>query len=65
MATHDRQPAQNEADEAAADAQVYAESGVDRALIRWMLSLSPAERLQVVQQQLNAIEAMKAKIDPH
>lgn len=33
----------------------YSEDGVDLTLIRWMLSLTPAERLQVLQRQVNAI----------
>ncbi len=43
--------------------QEYASSGVDRSLIRWMLSLSPMERLLVIQQQVNAIQEMKEQID--
>lgn len=37
----------------------YSEDGVDLTLIRWMLSLTPAERLQVHQQQLNDILAIR------
>lgn len=33
----------------------YSDDGVDLTLIRWMLSLTPAERLQVLQRQVNAI----------
>jgi hypothetical protein len=33
----------------------YSEDGVDLTLIRWMLSLTPAERLQILQRQVNAI----------
>lgn len=33
----------------------YSEDGVDRTLVRWMLSLSPAERLQVLQNNVGAI----------
>jgi hypothetical protein len=33
----------------------YSEDGVDLTLIRWMLSLTPAERLQFSQRQTNAI----------
>lgn len=33
----------------------YSEDGVDLTLIRWMLSLTPAERLQVLQDHVNAI----------
>jgi hypothetical protein len=30
-------------------ASVYDERGVDRSLVRWMLSLTPAERLEAAQ----------------
>ena len=33
----------------------YAEDGVDLTLIRWFLSLTPAERLQFLQRQIQAI----------
>ena len=33
----------------------YAEDGVDLTLIRWFLSLTPAERLQFHQRQINRI----------
>ncbi len=35
------------------------EDGVDLTLIRWMLSLSPAERLQVLQSFVDLIEAVR------
>ncbi len=35
---------------------VYDENGVDRSLIRWMLSLSPAERLAAVQGSIDLVE---------
>jgi hypothetical protein len=41
-----------------ADDQVltdYSEDGVDLTLIRWMLSLTPAERLAFLQRHLNRI----------
>jgi hypothetical protein len=41
----------------------YAASGVDRSLIRWMLSLTPTERLMAIQQQVNAVQEMKEQID--
>ena len=41
----------------------YSEEGVDRTLIRWMMSLTPAERLQVIQDQLNALEALKEELE--
>jgi len=37
----------------------YSEDGVDLTLIRWMLSLTPAERLQFLQRQVNAILALR------
>jgi hypothetical protein len=38
----------------------YSEDGVDLTLIRWMLSLTPAERLEVLQRHLNRILAIRA-----
>ena len=37
----------------------YSEDGVDLTPIRWMLSLTPAERLQFLQRQTNAILAIR------
>jgi hypothetical protein len=37
----------------------YAEDGVDLTLIRWMLSLTPDERLDVLQNHVNAILAIR------
>lgn len=33
--------------------------GVDVTLIRWMLSLTPAQRLEVLQQNVNSIIALR------
>jgi hypothetical protein len=33
----------------------YSEDGVDLTLIRWMLSLTPAERLEFLERQINCI----------
>jgi hypothetical protein len=33
----------------------FSPDGVDLTLIRWMLSLTPAQRLQVLQQHVNAV----------
>ena len=33
----------------------YSEDGVDLTLIRWMLSLTPVERLEALQQVTNSI----------
>ncbi len=37
----------------------YSPDGVDLTLIRWMLSLTPAERLDVLQQHLQAITSLR------
>jgi len=37
------------------DAASYSEDGVDLTMIRWMLSLTPAERLDVLQTAVNGI----------
>ena len=37
----------------------YSEDGVDLSLIRWFLSLTPAERLQFAQRHLNRILAIR------
>lgn len=50
-------------EQASAPAPDYAKSGVDRSLIRWMLSLTPTERLLVIQQQINAVQEMKEPSD--
>jgi hypothetical protein len=39
------------------------DSGVDRTLIRWMLSLSPTERLDFVQRHVNAVQQMREAAD--
>jgi hypothetical protein len=36
----------------------YSEDGVDLTLIRWMLSLTPAERLEFLEQHLNDVLAI-------
>ena len=42
-----------------APAAEYSEDGVDLSLIRWMLSLSPAERLRFLEERLNEILAIR------
>ena len=37
----------------------YSEDGVDLTLIRWMLSLTPAERLELLQSHLNRMIAIR------
>jgi hypothetical protein len=37
----------------------YSKDGVDLTLIRWTLSLSPAERLQFLEERINEILAIR------
>ena len=37
----------------------YSDDGVDLTLIRWMLSLTPLERLEFLQRHVNAILAIR------
>lgn len=41
------------------EAPAYDEGGVDLTLIRWMLSLTPAERLQVAQESAESLLRMR------
>jgi hypothetical protein len=38
----------------------YSPDGADLTLIRWMLSLTPAERLQVLQEFVNSVMEIRA-----
>lgn len=49
-------------DEEKAEKPDYSEDGVDLTLIRWMLSLTPDERLQVLQDNVNSILELRAEI---
>jgi hypothetical protein len=39
----------------------YSDDGVDLTLIRWMLSLTPGERLAVLQDQVDSLLILRAK----
>ena len=39
--------------------KIYASDGTDLTLIRWMLSLSPAERLEVLQASAESLERLR------
>jgi hypothetical protein len=39
----------------------YSADGIDVTLIRWMLSLTPAERLEVLQRFVNSVEEIRAQ----
>ncbi|GAJ12456.1 unnamed protein product, partial [marine sediment metagenome] len=38
---------------------IYSEDGVDLSLIRWMLSMTPTERLQMLQQNIRSIMRLR------
>ena len=42
-----------------APAPDYSDDGVDLSLIRWTLSLTPAERLEFLEQRINDILAIR------
>ena len=46
----------------AAGDESTAPDGVDLTLIRWMLSLAPGERLEVLQRQVNALLALRGEL---
>ena len=41
----------------------HSEDGVDLTVIRWMLSLTPAERLEVLQQTIRSIMKMRGETE--
>ena len=41
----------------------YSEDGGDLTLIRWMLSLTPGERLAVLQDQVDSLLTLRAKFE--
>lgn len=40
----------------------HSPSGVDLTLIRWMLSLTPAERLQMLQDTVDSLFTLRANV---
>ena len=49
--------------EPAREANTFSDDGVDLTLIRWMLSLTPAERLAVLQSNMRSLEALRGAAD--
>jgi hypothetical protein len=41
----------------------YSEDGVDLTLIRWMLSLTPAERLEVLENNVRSILRLRGEAE--
>lgn len=42
----------------------YSDDGVDLTLIRWMLSLTPLERLLHLQDTIDSIRIMRGELEP-
>ncbi len=55
-------PRMNEG-EPARETNPFSDDGVDLTLIRWMLSLTPAERLAVLQSNMRSLEALRGAAD--
>jgi len=49
--------------EQAREAEAVPDDGVDVTLIRWLLSLTPAERLQVLQSNTRSLEKLRGAAD--
>ena len=45
--------------ESAGQSETHSEDGVDLTLIRWMLSLTPAERLEFLERRIREILAVR------
>jgi hypothetical protein len=61
----ERKDPQSEVEEKAPESEdepTYTEDGVDVTLIRWMLSLSPTERLQVLQESVQSLIRTKEEL---
>lgn len=52
------------AETAAPPSGVYDERGVDRSLVRWMLSLTPTQRLEALQTYLEQLAEFRL-VEPH
>ena len=39
--------------------RIHSDDGVDLTLIRWMLSLTPVERLQVLQRHIASVQRLR------
>ena len=61
----ERKDPQSEVEEKAPESEdepTYTEDGVDVTLIRWMLSLTPTERLQVLQESVQSLIRTKEEL---
>ena len=48
-----------EADSLSESDRLYSEDGVDLSLIRWMLSMTPTERLETLQKNIRSIMRLR------
>jgi hypothetical protein len=64
MQPEQAQNTDDQQDAVADNRPTHSEDGVDLTLIRWMLSLTPMERLQVLQQHLQGIMKIR-EANPH
>ena len=49
--------------ESAREINAFSDDGVDLTLIHWLLSLTPAERLAVLQSNMRSLEALRGAAD--
>jgi hypothetical protein len=49
--------------EQACEAEAVSDDGVDVTLIRWLLSLTPAERLKVLESNIRSLEKLRGAAD--
>jgi hypothetical protein len=61
MATKHTRKAKPKAALSSKNRPTHSEDGVDLTVIRWMLSLTPAERLDVLQQTIHSIMKMRGE----
>ena len=51
----------NESESVAPNGREYSDDGVDLTLIQWMLSLTPAERLEAMQSSVDFVMEVRAR----
>lgn len=54
----DQKPIGQGSPHVAEEKRTYSDDGVDLTLIRWMLSLTPAERLRTLQNNIRSLERL-------
>jgi hypothetical protein len=64
MQKDDFRPLDSEKNSIAQDEPTYSKDGVDLTIIRWMLSMTPTERLQTLQQNVRSIMRLRGD-KPH